>query len=275
MFLKCISFQFIEGVDKRMDCKFVMSEKRSMFLAGDPHFKSFMIAGEDLSISFHTKKKVKLTQSWAIGFSILELSKYFMYKTYYQNIKPKMEKAGVRISVLMSDTDSWILHTQIPRSIGVVKILEDIMDFSNYESDHPFFNESRKNIVGFLKNEVPKDEIFQFVGVRSKTYALKTEKQDLQSRAKGVKKAFKRRLGFEDYEACINNITSREVTQYTIGSKTHQNQLIKSTRIAFSSFDDKRYLLCNRHSVPYGSDLIDQSRISGACVFCKTNCAFD
>ena len=32
--------------------------------------------------------------------------------------------------------------------------------------------------------------------------------------------------------------------------------MLESTKVAFSSFDDKRYFLCEKHSVPYGSALI-------------------
>ena len=40
-------------------------------------------------------------------------------------------------------------------------------------------------------------------------------------------------------------------------------------KFAFTSFDDKRYQLCNLHSCPYGSVVIKRSEELGGCYFCK------
>lgn len=67
-------------------------------------------------------------------------------------------------------------------------------DFSNYDEKHTLYDSSRKNAVGYLKNEVPKCEIQKFAGVRSKTYAFVTKANKLENRAKGVKKSYKKYL---------------------------------------------------------------------------------
>ncbi len=59
-----------------------------------------------------------------------------------------------------------------------------------------------------------------------------------------------------------------EVWQTTIRSVDHVNKLVRSRKVAFSSFDDKRYLLCSIHSVPYGSFVIEMSLRDGCCYFC-------
>lgn len=255
-----------------MDCKFINTEERSLKVASDPHFKGFMIAGENISISFHTKKKVVLNQSFAIGFSILELAKYFMFKTYYLDMKNLLK---CPMSVIFSDTDSVLLHTPIEDSDDVVKACEPIMDCSNYDSSHPLHDKSKEKVVGFLKNEEAKNKIEKFVGIRSKTYAYRKRSKKVESRAKGVGKASKRRLSFRNYEECIETICAQQVTQFRLGSKNHQIQLYKSKKVAFSSFDDKRYLLCPIHSVPYGSRLIQESERWGQCHFCRTGNPFD
>ena len=61
--------------------------------------------------------------------------------------------------------------------------------------------------VGLLKNEVPNDDINRFVGVRSKTYALLTKSNVLETRAKGVKRATKATLTFEQYAKCVQAIS--------------------------------------------------------------------
>ena len=184
----------------------------------------------------------------------------------YEKVKPAF---GGQVSTLMTDTDSWILVAPCSSPDKIVKRLKEVMDFSNYAQDHSLYSASRKNKVGYLKNEVSKDTISEFVGIRSKTYAFKTVRDDVDSRAKGVKKCYKKKIGFETYKKCIREINEVRVEQCMLTSKAHQNMLVKSEKTAFSSFDDKRYLLCAIHSVPYGSVLIRISMKENQCYFCK------
>ena len=260
--------KLIEGTKNRMVCQFNMHEKKALRNFSDPLYKGVVICDEDFSVSFHHKREVYNRQSWAVGFTVLELSKYVMSDLYYNYVQPRFD---YNCSVCLSDTDSWVLAAPCQSSDQVVSRLSDIMDFSNYEVTHPLYNSSRKNVVGFLKNEVPKDEIIKFVGLKSKTYAFMTKKQDLEAKAKGVKTCYKRKLSFDTYKACLDDICSKTITQVSIVSKNHQNMLVKSDRVAFSSFDDKRYLLCRYHTCPYGSHLIDLHKDTGKCFFCENS----
>ena len=258
--------KLIEGTRNRMDCQFNMFEKKALRNFSDPLYKGLVICDEDFSVSFHHKREVYNRQNWAVGFSVLELSKYVMSDLYYNYVQPRFD---YRCTVCMSDTDSWILAAPCQSPDQVVSRLSDIMDFSNYDVGHPLYDSTRKNITGFLKNEVPKDVITKFVGLKSKTYAFMTRKQDIEAKAKGVKTCYKKKISFETYKACLDEICSKRITQVGIMSKNHQNMLVKSERIAFSSFDDKRYLLCKYHTCPYGSELIDIQRDTGKCFFCE------
>ena len=256
----------IEGCEGRMDCRFNHDEASALKRFGDPLFKGMVICNEDLSISFHRKKEVKMNQNWAVGFTILELSKQIMQSLFYKVIKPRF---GGRASVLMSDTDSFILHLPCATPDEAVRKLRDVMDFSNYSPGHSLHNASRKNRLGLLKNEVPNDTITEFVGVKSKVYAIRTRSGDVQSRAKGVKKAYRAKLGFGRFLECIERPAAQRVAQVSIQAKDHINMIVHSDRVAFTSFDDKRYLLCNRHSVPYGSRFQRLHAHTGKCHFCE------
>ncbi len=266
-----------------MECKFNNTTEKAERAFSDPLFKGTMICGENLSVTFHRKKSVKLNQSWAVGFSILEISKLVMQKLWYEKIR---ERFDGNARVMMSDTDSWILQVPAKSEEMALEKLKDVMDFSNYNPKHQFHNLTRKNKLGFLKNEVPNGRIREFVGIRSKTYAFVTnniifgdddqlyeimtsDEENLESRAKGVKKAFKRKILFQDYKDCLINKQTKSIKQIGIISKNHVNYLIESEKIAFSSFDDKRYLLCAIHSCPYGSSLIDYfNENNGSCFMC-------
>lgn len=255
----------IESGDKKMDCRFNRTEDQASRNTVNPLFKSFLICDEDLSISFLSKAVLKMNQSWAVGFSILELSKHIMQSLMYNVVKPRLK----HVSTVMSDTDSWILLSDKKSTDDIVEALSDVMDFSNYAPSHPFFSDCKKAWVGYLKNEVPKDTIVKFVGLRAKTYAFKTVLEELHARAKSVRSVYKKRISFEDYYRCIQEMRQHVVRQVGIISQNHINKLVQSDRVAFSSFDDKRYLLCAVHSVPYGSFLIEESKKTNTCIFCE------
>ena len=199
-----------------------------------------------------------MTQHWAIGFSILEISKFVMQSLFYNKIQKKL---GVdNIDVIMSDTDSFLLKVRAEDESKVLSELKDVMDFSNLDVDHPLYDARRKKVPGFLKSEVPRHSIQEVVALRSKTYAFRTDAGE-EAKAKGVTRAAKRRIAVEDYRNCLKKLQDFEVVQTTLRSVNHNNQLLKSRKIAFSSFDDKRYLLCPIHSTPYGSVYARRSQI--------------
>ena len=229
--------KMIEGVAKRMDCKFSYSGAQAVRRFSDPLYKGFVICGEDFSASFHSKKKVKMNQCWAVGYSILELSKYVMQKMWYTEVRPAF---GGKVSLMMTDTDSWIMLCDEPSTDAMVGKLSHIMDFSNYNPSHPFYDPARKNIVGYLKNELPGAPLEKFVGLRSKTYALLCRQHhaaggggELMTRAKGVKKAEKRRLKYEDYDACLQGVREKRVKQRSIQSRNHVNRVVECEKVAF------------------------------------------
>ena len=205
-----------------------------------------------------------------MGFSILELSKLVMQELYYETIQPAFGKDGC--TVLMSDTDSFLLEVRAGSVDEAVSRIEGVMDFSNYPKYHPLYDPSRAKALGYLKNEVPSSLITNYVGLKSKTYMLLTEDGQKQVRAKGVKKSHQASIKFEQMMDCIRGMKGHTVQSHFIRSKEHVIRLIKGRQIAFSSFDDKRYLLCPVHSVPYGSwmqeesDLIDSA--TPYCHFC-------
>ena len=252
-----------------MDCKFsVRDREKAMRYASSPLFKSALTCGEDLVISFLRKRKMRMRQSWAVGFSVLELSKFILQQHYHKVIRPAFEGRG-GCSVAMSDTDSLLLVTKTSGSDEAVARIASIMDFSNYPEDHELFDSSRKQQYGFLKNEVPSARIEKFVGLRAKSYCFVTDDQRTEMKAKGVPAAFRRKIPFESMARCLESTSGQlNVEYWAIRSKTHVNRTVRGEKLAFSAFDDKRWLLCPRHSVPYGSALIQWSSVRGQCYFC-------
>lgn len=280
--------KWIEDSLKRMDAKFCMNRETALRCNTDPRLKGTKILAEDFSIAFLSKKAVRMRQSWPVGFSILELSKYIMQSLYYYEIMPRF---GNEVTVLVSDTDSFILQVPADTPDSAMETLRGIVDFSNYAPDHPLYDPTHKNRPGLLKNELPGWDIAEVVGIRAKTYALKllkllaqsatappppsrrrrrSREEKVESRCKGVKKCVKKTINFSTFKQAVRGQEPmvHEIVQYAIQSKSYQNRTLRSRKIAFSSFDDKRYLLCAVHSVPYGSILIEKSQLLGGCYFC-------
>ena len=149
--------------------------------------------------------------------------------------------------------------------------LTPVMDFSNLPTNHPLYDPKRQNVTGFLKLETDiNDPVLRFVGLRAKTYAFETKSSAMDSRCKGVKKAAKRSIRFESFLRCIETKNLEFITQYSITSKDHVNRLVSTNKIAFSSYEEKRFLLCAIHSVPYESILIKHFYDSGQkCFMCQ------
>ena len=255
--------KMIQNIENMMDCKFDIDEEDAMKHNTDPRLKSQLILSENLSIAFLKKKNLLMRQCWIVGFSILELSKFIMQNLMYNEIK-KVYKS--KVSVVLSDTDSWVLILPAKSTDEALAPLSHIMDFSNYDKNSHLYDPSRKNEPGLLKNEIPTENIKRVIALQSKTYAIKT-KTKIDTKCKGVKKSVKEQIPFKAFVNCLRSINEHTVSQYTIRSKSHINQLIKTKKRAFSSFDDKRHLLCAIHSVPYGSCIIEKS--VKECYYCK------
>ena len=249
--------KFIESQHKRMDCRFNRTRDRALINTTSPLYKGTLICGEDLTISFHHKKFLEMKQCWAVGFTILEISKYIMQRLYYEEVRPALGEGNV--ALMMTDTDSFLIRVRNHTEEEALRALRHVMDFSNLPKDHPLFDDSRARVPGYLKTEVPKASIAAAACIKAKTYSIKADRQVEEgapsrlNRAKGVKEKVKDRLDFDTYARCLRQVEAVEVEQRTLRSQKHRNQLLWQKKIAFSSFDDKRYQLCALHSVPYGS----------------------
>jgi hypothetical protein len=262
--------KLIEGTAKRVDCYMSLGRHDlAMKHASSPRFKHALICGRNLVISFLQKAIAPMRQNWAVGFSVLEISKYLMQSLLYDTIKPALASDG-GCSVVMSDTDSFVVASRMPNSDAFLERIKHVVDFSNYDPSHRLFDRSKAKELGYVKNEVPRAEIARFVGLRSKSYAFQTDCDDLHLKAKGVRGPFKRSITFEAMADCLTpgGVLQHTVDYVQIRSKSHVPGLVFGRKTAFSAFDDKRYLLCPTHSVPYGSRLIELSKEQGQCYFC-------
>jgi len=264
--------KFIEDVTKHMKAILCLTPTKFQRLAAHPNYAGSLVVNKDLTIVFHKLKEVVITKPIAIGFSILEISKNYMYIAYYDCFKNIFNDSRV----LFSDTDSFILSIKSSNLNIDLYNAKHLMDFSNYPTDHPLFNLQNQNKLGFFKDEFCSRLIAEFIGIRAKCYALKsiTQNNEFTDKrlCKGIESsAVKQYLPYSKYRESISSISSFTASMNRLTSKNHQLLIQCNSKIAFSSFDSKRYLFnCGIHSVPYGSIEITPE---GNCPFdCLLQC---
>ena len=243
--------KFIENSSRYLDMKLVFNPKDAKFWVSSPRYHSYRVISDKLVAIFLNRRRNVIRQAYAIGFSILDLSKEFMYKSYYQDIKPKL---GPECKVLFSDTDSLFMECE---ENNAFEKLRSILDTSNFPPDHPLYRKDRKAKLGYFKSEVGSMNIVKFVGLRSKCYAFQTEQGDEDIKCKGLSKAYKKQISINHFERCLAKIQTVTATQRLLRTKNNSIEIIRMKKQVLSSYDDKHYLLrCARHSVPFNSSYI-------------------
>ena len=277
LFVNAVYGKFIEQVRGYLECKICTTAEAAKKAITNIRFQSMKIVSKNLVIVFLKPEKLVFNKAYPIGFSILELSKLFMFSEYYGRIKPRLKNC----EILFSDTDSLALAVFSKKKISNLKKLDDIMDYSNYPPTHPKYDTTNANALGFWKDELQGNTFSEYVGLRSKCYAMqieskndvlhesKTNSKYLKSTCKGVRKGYKKTIPFSKFRRCVQTIEQHNVTQYNIQSRMHVVNTVKLRKICFGSFDDKRYLFqCGLHSVPYGSCYIKDAERDEICPFC-------
>ena len=90
-----------------------------------------------------------------------------------------------------------------------------------------------------MKDELNREIIEEFVGLRTKTYSLKTKKEEMK-KAEGVREnVVKIDISHQDYVDCLFEERKFMHTMQTIRSFKHQLYTIKQNKVSLSSYDDK------------------------------------
>lgn len=87
--------KFIEQVRHHMNCRLVLTDKKMRQYLNDPLFKKFEILDENVAFAFMGKEKIFLNKCYPIGFAILDISKYFMYDSWYSQIRKIFPSANL------------------------------------------------------------------------------------------------------------------------------------------------------------------------------------
>ena len=170
----------MENLRKHRDIKLMATDEKRSKLVSEPNYHTTKRFSENLLAVEMKKTKVKMNKPVYLGMSILDISKTLMYKFWYDYIKPKYED---RAKLCYTDTDSFII--QIITEDFFEDITGDVkkwFDTSNYDE-----NDKRllpigmnKRVYGFFKDELVGKIMKEFVVLRAKKYAYRTNDGDEQ-----------------------------------------------------------------------------------------------
>lgn len=143
------------------------------------------------------------------------------------------------------------------------------VDTSDLPSSHLCYTSARKKVPGFFSDEVNGNIITEFCGLRAKSYAFniyvgeEDEKKDKEDRvggekikAKGIRShVVKNHMTLEDHRKCLFNEAGVELYKenFSIRSFIHQIVTIKTKKLTYNSYDDKRVVLEDKiHTLAHG-----------------------
>lgn len=248
-----------ENVRGRINFKLIQDEYKLVKYSSKFNYKSHIIFGndEDSIVGIHMNKtKVTLNKPQFIGACVLDLSKTIMYDFHYNFMMKKYPLDDIKL--LMTDTDSLVYYIKTNDLYKDLLNNNDRFDFNNYPPDHELYNTN--NNIGMFKDEYPiQNPISEFVGLRSKMYAInyqKGESMKESKKCKGVQgSVVTKDIKFNDYYNTLMNENNYIMMHKTRSFKSinHEIYTYEMKKTSLSTYDNKRYILDdNINSYSYG-----------------------
>lgn len=178
-------------------------------------------------------------------------SKITLYEFHYDYVLPNF---GESAKLLYTDTDSLIYDFKCDDIYEYMKRDSDRFDTSDYPENNVYgVLRKNKKVLGKMKDENCGQIMEEFVGLRSKMYALKVQDKQVK-RAKGVKTSvIAKKITLQDYKDCLFGEKTISREQNCIRSKFHRVYSVCETKIALNPFDDKRFIIQNcTDTLPWG-----------------------
>ena len=221
------------------------------------------VISKNVAIVEYKPTEILFDSPFSIAATILDLSKLHVYKYYYDILIPTFQPD--KIQLLLTDTDSIIFEVTCENFFEKYKKLP-LFDFSNFKRDNLLFSDKNRKALLYFKDENPTDFIQEFVGLRSKLYAIKTVNNKNELKCKGYNRNFRDSiLSFKSYKICHKSLNSYRCPLLSIRGFDHQLYTIFQNKVVLNNFDSKVYLCnCNIHTYPYGSN-----ELKSICTLCQ------
>ena len=132
-----------------------------------------------------------------LSFSVLELSNFIMYETFYDKLQPYFKQENSKLHYM--DTDSFVLSVNTKDIIKDLKNLGNLFDVGNLNENHELISNENKKLIGKIKIETfKKIWIDEFVCLRSKMYSFKCG-DNSKNKLKCISQSYSKIIIFDEY----------------------------------------------------------------------------
>ena len=135
-----------QNVRKRISVKLVNNSKDSIKCISKRSFVSQKLYSKNFVAIHDIKTVLVLNKPICVGFSILDLSKFFMYEIHYKYIKSKFDD-----ELLFTDTDSLVYEIKAEDVYENFYQNKNLFDFSDYPLDSKFFDPVNEKVIDKMK----------------------------------------------------------------------------------------------------------------------------
>lgn len=188
-----------------------------------------------------------ITKPIYLGAAITEYSKLWMYRFFYDQIRPRFPKS----EVMYTDTDALTIKFSdcgFTNLRGLADALNrdgvQVIDTSNFKEvpSEPRHTE-HNNEPGLFKSETGEGRIMKMVALRAKTYIMVCDDGTIKMSVKGCPMKEKSRLTFETFrEVLMGEKEPYEIEYNAIRSEKHRVYSKVLSKIVLSADDRKRYI---------------------------------
>ena len=177
-----------EQVRNRVNVRLISDETKMLKAVAKVSFRRSQIINEDLVLVQSARTKLKLSKPLAVGFAILEISKFLTFSFYYDHLKAKY---GNKCSLLFRDTDSFCCELETDDLYAALGRDLHLYDTSNFDPKHPQYSTANKRVLGKFKSETGSTPPEESVGLRAKMYSLHIPGTPANcfKKAKGIQKS--------------------------------------------------------------------------------------
>ena len=137
----------IENLRKIINSKLISNSKDYVRSVSKPNLISQKIFSKNLVAIHQIKPVLTLNKPIYVGFSILDLSKLFVYKLHYGYIKDKFDA-----KLLFTDTDSVIYEIKGENVYEDFYAEKDLLDFSDNTVNSKIFDPENKKVIDKMKD---------------------------------------------------------------------------------------------------------------------------
>ena len=152
----------MENIFNRINVELITTPKRMKKVSAKPIFHSFTIIKIFLVGANLKKTNLTFKKPICVGFSILDISKTFMYRFQYDYIKQKYSE---KTSPLFTDTDSSTYITDTETLYKDMLESKQLFDTSNHNKEHELYESTNAKKLGKMKDETAGRPVHQFVGL--------------------------------------------------------------------------------------------------------------